>query len=384
MKNNRITGFRGNGYLFIILLWFLFEVIWYLCFGVHFELESEKYIYEARYILQNHGFSQFRYLFYFSTIAVIAFSYAINIGLYGALFIILLINLLSYLYFFKALQRLFTDGLSPYLIIGFLLSFWPYQSWSLYLYTECMFYSAVLLLFAHLILFRRLSFKFLVAAFFILFLLVLSRPLGILFVLPTLLFIFFKLSKRQQLFFYGAVVLFLALMNFVVQVVFTTTSDWNMVRALTEDSIICDMPRNAGNAQLDLSQNPNQLYQLVYYISHNFSHFAGLAVTRLRYFFTMVRSYYSTAHNLYLVVILVVLYGSIVGGIKRIFKSMPVSLGVFIFSSIIMFSMAIAFQCDDYHNRFFLTLVPFLVTMAAVEVVPILCQFIFSLKSRKD
>jgi hypothetical protein len=63
---------------------------------------------------------------------------------------------------------------------------------------------------------------------------------------------------------------------------------------------------------------------------------------------------------------------------------MPVSLGVFIFSSIIMFSMAIAFQCDDYHNRFFLTLVPFLVTMAAVEVVPILCQFIFSLKSRKD
>jgi hypothetical protein len=161
MKNNWIKRCSSNGTLNIVAIWAFFEIIWYLYLGVHFDQEARKYIDEAQHVLQNHTLSEARYVFYFSTIAVIAFASVMHTGVYGALFIILAINLLAYLYFFKALKHLFKDRLSAYIVITGLLSFWPYQTWSLYLYTECLFYSILLIFFSHLILFKNLSFKFL-------------------------------------------------------------------------------------------------------------------------------------------------------------------------------------------------------------------------------
>lgn len=358
MKTNSPSFFFSDRFL-VILLWLFFQTIWAFWFGPHFDLEAVKYIGEAQYIAEHHQLSQFRYLFYFTTIAVIAFANAVHLGSYGALVIIMLINLWSYLLFFKALKKFFANKLSPFLVVGLLMSFWPYQSWSMFLFTECLFYSLVVVLFSYLLLYQKLSLRFVTVTALLLFLLIISRPLGILFVPPTLLFIFFKLSKRQRLYVAVAGILFLVLLNYIMQIVFTTTPDWNMTRALTEDSIICDIPRSGGGAGLDLSDSPNQFYQLFYYVTHNLSHFAGLALIRLKYFFGMVRDYYSSFHNLFIVAYLLVIYGSIVFGIKRILREVTLSLNVFIFSAIIIFACTIALQCDDYHNRFFLTLMPF-------------------------
>jgi hypothetical protein len=372
-----------NEYVVVALLYLLFQVIWFAVFGVHFELEADKYINEAKYFLQHRGLSETRYVFYFSTIAVIAASFTVGIGVYGALGFIMVLNGLGYLYFFKALKKLFTDHLSPYLVIAALLSFWPYQSWSLYLYTECLFYTIVLVLFSYLILYRRLSARWCAGLVALLLLLVISRPLGILFILPALGFVFFKLSPRQKYFFYAGVVVFLLLLNYVVQVVFTTTWDWNMARAVSENSIICDMPRPQAGTMLDLSTHPNQLYQLWYFVTHNFGHFAGLAGTRLRFFFLLVRDYYSAAHNAYLLGSLAVLYGSVIFGIRQIFRALPSSLLLFIFLSFFFFAATIALQCDDFHNRFFLTLTPFLVTMSLLVLLPLLYRLPFFSARRK-
>jgi hypothetical protein len=177
MKTSLIQRLEGNDSLLVTLLWLFFQVIWYITFGIHFELEAGKYIYEADYLLEHHQFSESRYLFYFTTTAVIAFSQVIGAGLHGALIIIMLINLACYLAFFKALKTLFQERLAPFVVVGFLLYFWPYQSWSLYLYTECLFYSLVLLLFAYLIRFRELSIRFIIKLSVLLLLLVVSRPL---------------------------------------------------------------------------------------------------------------------------------------------------------------------------------------------------------------
>jgi hypothetical protein len=370
--------------LVVFGLWVLFELIWLLIFGVHFNLEATKYINEAKHILYNGKFSQSRYVFYSSTIAIIAFSLLINIGLYGALCLTALINFCAYLYFFRALQKLFTNRILPYVIIVGLLSFWPYQSWTLYLYSESIFYSAVLFLFSHLILFKRLNVKFLINTFFFLGLLIFSRPLGVLFVLPALLFILFQMTPKQRMYFSATSLLLLILLNYIVQVVFTTTPDWNMDRAISEGDIICDIPGSASNQTLILTDHPNQLYKLFFYIFHNPKHFSILAVTRLKFFFLLVRDYYSTIHNLYLITHLIVIYGSILFGLKRIVKTLPVPLNTFIFSTIISFSATIALQCDDYHNRFFLTLTPFFITWTAIVFVKLLREPSFFSKSHKD
>jgi len=370
-------------YWIVILLWLLFQIAWYLYLGVQFGLEGVKYIDEAQFIIENHHLSQFRYLFYLPTIAIIAMIKLLDLGLYAAVFIIMLINLLCYLYFFKSLKFFFLNRIPAFYTIGILLSFWPYQSWSLFLFTECFFYSVVLILFGLLLRFQTLDIRFLLKTSIILLLVMISRPFGILFIFPVLLFVFFKLSKRLRIYAVIAFLLFLLVLNFVMQIVFTTTPDWNMTRALTEDSIICDMPRANSAAQLDLIHHPNQFYQLFYYVTHNFSHFAALAVIRLKYFFALVRDYYSPAHNIFLIAYLALFYGSLIFGIRRVLRFLPVSVSVFLFASIGCFAATIALQCDDYHNRFFLTLTPFFAFFTVIVLWPFIQKLSFFSKSHK-
>lgn len=363
MKKRKINFVHVKDYIVVVAMWVIAELLLFDKFGFYFQMEAEKYISEANFIIQNHHLSQGRFLFYLSTILVIALSISMKTGLYGALFIIMSINLAGYLYFFKALKKAFNSRLPAFLVILVLLSFWPYQTWSLFLYTECLFYSAVMFLFSRLLLFDKMDLKFLASTFFILALVIISRPLGILFIFPVLFFLFFHLSRRQKVFFYGLVVLAFLLLGWVVQIVFTTTPDWNMQRAFLEENVICDMPVVISNSQLEVSDHPNQLYRLFFYITHNFSHFSGLALIRLKYFFLNTRPYYSAMHNAFLLTSLLFIYIGILIGIRSIRKVFSTSMLVFIFSAIFFFALAIAFQCDDYHNRFFLTLMPLLVVL---------------------
>ena len=358
-----IISSKGD-YLIVAGLWIIAEVLLFWKFGFNFQMEAEKYINEAKFILENHRLSQARYLFYFSTIFIIALSFSLKTGVYGAIVGIMIINLGSYLYFFKGLKNLFKNRAAAFVTILFLLTFWPYQSWSLFLYTECLFYSGVLILFSRLMLFEKIDTRFLFSLFFVLLFVVFSRPLGVLFIFPVLLFIYFHLSKKQKVFFYATLILAFFVLGWIVQVVFTSTPDWNMQRAFLEENIICDMPVAVTGVNLELSDHPNQLYRLFFYVTHNFSHFAGLALTRLKFFFLSTRSYYSSLHNAYLLITLGIIYGLIAIGFKNVRKTFSTALVAFIYSSICFFALTIAVQCDDYHNRFFLTLMPFLAVLA--------------------
>lgn len=365
----------NGGYGAVIGMWFVFQLLWFVLLGFHFDLEAEKYIREAQYLLRHHRFSEARYLFYFSTTAVVAFCLQTGLGLYGALFLIMLFNLLGYLYFFKALRFYFKDVWTPYLVVFLLLSFWPYQGWTLYLYTECFFYTAVLLLFANLLLYKNLTVRFTLATLLLLLLVLVSRPLGVLFVFPTLLFIFFKCSKKQKMFFSIVLALAVFLSYSLVQTVFTTTADWSLQKTTEEADIICDIPGPTPDQPLVLSNSHSQLYQLFFYVTHNFSHFIKLAAIRSRHFFTMVRDYYSLFHNGYLLLYLAAMYGSILFGTRRIRRLLSVPVLSFMVAVICLFALAVALQCDDYHNRFFLTLMPFFMTMTAVAIQPLFSFF---------
>lgn len=345
-------------------------MVWYSFVGFHYDFEATKYISEAHYFIENKSFSQSRYLFYFSTIAIIALALLLKLGLMGAIFIIMAINLFAYFYFFKALQKLVQSNFISLLLIVLLIGFFPYQSWTLFLYSESIFYSMVLLLFSHLILFKQIDFRFLFFTALLLGVVVISRPLGILFVLPVLIFIYFHLTKKQKWFFYATILVALVLLNYIVQVVFTTTPDWNMQRAIFEESLICDVPGVTVPKKLEVVESSNQLYQLFYYITHNFSHFSQLAVKRLQLFFLLVRDYYTPLHNVYLLCYCIPIYIGIIWGFRRIKRVFSMPLFLFVFITILLFAITIAIQCDDWHNRFYLTLMPLFFTAAVIGFTP--------------
>ncbi|MEO5942790.1 MAG: hypothetical protein ABIP30_12795 [Ferruginibacter sp.] len=141
-----------------------------------------------------------------------------------------------------------------------------------------------------------------------------------------------------------------------------------MKRSVLDQSLICDIPDTNGNKNIVLSDNSSQLYQLFFYITHNFSIAFKLALVRLRYFFLMVRDYYSMAHNTYLMVYLISIYLLIIFRFKKVYTALSKPLGAFILSVILLFALTISLQCDDYHNRFFLTLMPIFITLTVVAV----------------
>ncbi len=347
-------------------MWIIFQMIWIAIFKFDFQGESDKYIREANLFITNNGFTQQRFIFYATTILIIVFSTLSKIGLYGAIAIIMVINLACYLYFFKALKTVFVKPVYAYLVILFLLTFWPYQRWSITLYSEALFYSFVMLLFSILILYRSLSAKYLLTLFTILGLLILTRPMGVLFVIPVLAFIYFHLLGKQKIYFLLSLILAAFLLNYVVQIVFTTTSDWSMTAALQSDIIVADKEDMPVNKNIILSNSSNQLYQLFYYITNNFFHFIGLAAKRLQAFFFLFRSYYSVAHNIFLIGPVILIYVLIFIRFNRISKALGKPLLFFMISSILFFAMAVALQFDDYHNRFFLVLMPIFTVMATV------------------
>jgi hypothetical protein len=380
--NRFIKYFQKREVLLLVFLWALAEFLLYLKFGFGFEMEAKKYISEADFIIQNQALSQGRYLFYLSTILVIAVCKMGGVGLYGAVFLLMLINLGSYLVFLKALKKVFNATWPALLVITFLLSFWPYQSWTLYLFTENLFYSTVMLLFSHLLLYNGMTRKFIGILMALLLMVIISRPLGILFVFPVLGFLFFHFTKRQRLFLLGGFMAAGVLLVWVVQIVFTTTPDWNMQRAFLEENIICGLPVTLSGTPIDMTENPSQLYRLFYYITHNFSHFSGLALKRLQLFFLNTRNYYSAAHNIYNLVYIFFLYGSIIIGFRQIRKTFSKGVLFFIFSVLFLFALTVSLQCDDFHNRFFLTLMPLLASLGISGCLPLVSKLFSFFKNK--
>ncbi|MGG9971785.1 hypothetical protein ACQ33O_08315 [Ferruginibacter sp. SUN002] len=368
MKNSFISFINKKDHYVVITAWVIFQLIWIAVFGFDFQGESNKYIREANLFVTNNGFTQHRYIFYSTTILLIVFSNLIKIGLHGAVFMVMFINLVCYLKFYKSLNTLFKDKLPAVLVVIFLMVFWPYQRWTVTLYSEGIFYSLVMLLCAVLISYKKLSLKYLLGLSTVLSLLILTRPMGVLFIIPVAMFIYFHLVGRQKIFFLLTLIAGGILINEVSQIVFTTTADWDMKKALQSDIIIADKDDYPVNNAIILSDSRNQLYQLIFYITHNFSHFIMLATKRLQAFFFLVRNYYSTLHNLFLLAPVACMYLLIIFYFNKIRTVLGRPLLVFMLSSIFFFALAVSLQFDDYHNRFFLLLMPILTVMALAGI----------------
>ncbi len=355
--------------IFILITWVASTLTYLYMFGIYKDLEAEKYINEAQYLIKNFGFSSPRYWFYAITVFILALSFILKIGIKGAFVIQALLNLFALLYFHKALKQFFQNQLTPLLVVLFLLIFWPYQSWIVYLYTESVFFSLILILLSTMLLYKPDNLRHLIYIVASLILVILSRPLGILFVAGVFAFVFFHANKKWRIILFLSSLLFIGIAFFIINTIFSSIDDWYITKPFEQESIICNLPNTSfSGIKLQLSSATNPLSQLQYYISHNFKHFRHFTFLKLKYFFLMTRPYYSNAHNYFLLINLIFVYAlAFVGIFIKSFHSYKGIL-IFILTSILFYSIAIVLQCDDYHNRFILSIFPLFSIMAGKTI----------------
>lgn len=350
----------------IILTWLFTTILYLKIFGIVTHAEAEKYITEAQRFLNTATLSAPRYWFYSITIFIIAIALKIKIGLTGAFVLQSLLNLFAFLFFYNELKKIFQISLTAFFINIFLLIFWPYQSWVVYLYSESAFFSLILILFAVLIRYKPDSLKNILLISLALVLVILARPLGILFTASVYAYFFYYAGKKWKIILGIISALIAVFVFYVVNIIFSTITDWSIIKPFIQESIICDLPTTTpSNIKLDLAAGGMPIYQLYYYVTHNFFHFLHFCDVKLKYFFLMTRPYYSRSHNYFLLIFNLTVYLLFLGSffIKQAMYSKK--LNVFLLTSIAVYTLSIIFQCDDYHNRFILSIYPFFIILAA-------------------
>ena len=348
----------------LFLLWLSINTFTLLHRGIYLEGESAKYIREANFYLANGRVSTPNFWLYFVQIGLIAACIKTHLSLAWIVALQLLLNGAATIAFFKTLSHLFPNKTLAFIGTGLLLITYPYQEFNTFLYTESLFYSFTLILSCYLIRMRALSARNLLPVFAGLILICFTRPSGLLFLPPVFLYLFFMFFRHwsipKKMGLLGLLtVAFLLFLNKALG----SGGELDFMLPFRDERIICGVPTLRGFLPIQTTAQGNSLYGLLYYVIHNPSQFLRMACLRTLAFFGLYRNYFSLGHNLYLLVFFQSIHAAALASLGYWVKVRPYPL-VFFLSAIGLTWLTVIMTCDDWHNRFYLTICPFLIILA--------------------
>ncbi|MBL0333834.1 MAG: hypothetical protein IPP73_00410 [Chitinophagaceae bacterium] len=365
--------------LLLFAAWAMVQALVHWQYGIVTELEAHKYIEQADLLLDNGHVETPNFWLYSTQIFLIAGAKWTHAG-FGAIVILqMLLNGFATFQFYR-FSRKHSQPLTAFLITLLLIINWPYQSFNTYLYTESIFFSLTIIFSTYLFSLEKFNWKTFVTVTLLLTLLCVTRPTGILFLPCTFLYLlirfFGKLHPVLKIFLaLDLSWLFIVLLNLALG----SGGEFDFLLPFREAHIICGVPTL--NASGVVSGYQNTIGGIIKYITNHPGDAIGLFFKRTLAFFGLYRSYYSTGHNLYLALSFYPVFAAALYGIIHWWKSSK-ALVVYCITIIISTWGMVMLTCDDWHNRFFLVLVPFIYWLA----MPLLdkCVTYFSGKNASD
>lgn len=360
--NKILVFFRQPLFLLGALFVVLHLALW-LTKGISLDLEAEKYISQGKILFERGGLSESKYVFYLPVILLVWLCHWLHISVVWVALFQVLLSAVGQYYFFRLVKA--NAGQSAALLASLLLLvFLPLQLWNFFLYTDSIFISLTLIYFW--IIYRHAGRGWAGNLFVLLMLmlLVVSRPHGLLFIPPT--FIYYLLlapSARQRWVTVAAGALVLMVMFLFMNRIFTGGEDMDALKPFVEEHVICFVPQNPAGADLILQKTDSPVADIIYYAWHNPVHFLRLMALRLYSFFNLTRPYYSMIHNIGLLAFLIPMYLFALAGIRRAwYQQRPLVFFFILF--LILYPMGITFQCDDWHSRFTMMVIPLFIFFA--------------------
>jgi len=357
-KNLKITS-QKQQILFLLFLWAVVQGLLIRQYGIVTNLEATKYIDEANHLLQFGSLSTNNYYLYSTEILLIASVIKLHLGFSVIVVVQLLLNLLATIMFYKLSlfflnMRLLATAASVFFIINM-----PYQSYTSYLFTESIFYSLTIIYSSYVLRLEKLDLKNWIFILLFAALLSITRPTGILFFVSTLLYIFFRFLNNIRLL-YKIILISVSLVVclMAINTMLQAGGSFDFMLPFKKENIICGV-NTVNNADIKTIEKGNSIQGIVYYIFNNKEQFLRLAGLKTLAFFGMLRTYFSLFHNILLVLFFYPFYILSFIGLWKKIKQQKNSL-IYITSIILLYWVTTLLTCDDWHNRFILTVSPFL------------------------
>ncbi len=335
--------------LLLIFAWLLVQAVLLLKQGIHTELEATKYIDQANNVLLNGGYSAPKYFFYSTLIFIIVFFIKIGGGFAAVVGFQIALNGVATYCLFKLGKAVAQNSVSAYITTLLFIVFIPLQSWNTYLYTESLFISLSIFFIYFVHRYPPFTIRNFAIGLFFLILLVLTRPFGVLYMLPFLIYALVISQKTFRIILSVATIAGIAVFFALINYAFQGGEDMDAMKPFKESHIICFMP-TANASPLNVRETGKPVSDMFHYIIHTPGHFTGLMVKRLVSFFILPKPYFSLRHNMLLtgIIIPTYLFALIAVWKRRIQNRLTLFLGLIV----LIYAVGTTFQCNDYHNRF--------------------------------
>jgi hypothetical protein len=348
----------------LITFWIVLQCVLIYRFGIVTQFESEKYIYEAKVLLQTGGYNSGNFLFYSVEILLIALSFITHTFPWLVITIHILLNGISVYLFYKLCFDITRDELKAFFVTVFFLLQYYYHLYNVHLFTESLYFSFGIIYTWQLFSIKDLSIKTCLLLLLGLIILYFTRPTGVFFIPSTILYLVFQFyRKRAKVIALGLFLLGILLLFFLLNFALNSGGEFDFLLPYLDERIICGVPTIVGQHRIQIPVEKNSIQGLFYLITNYPSLFFTLAAKRFLTFFGVVRSYFSLGHNIFMATYFYTTYLLIIVGFRRMVRRY-LPQAIFLFANIFFMMVTVIFSCDEWHNRFILAVLPFFLLLA--------------------
>ena len=337
-------------------------------FGIFTHLEAEKYLYEAQHFLATGTYSSGNYLFYSTQIMLIAFCMKLHIGYWFIVLLQILLNGLSVICFYQIVKQISKNQWLSFLSTVYFLVFFYYHLYNTFLYTESLFFSFSVIYTYVLFSRKDLKTKSILLILFFLLLLYFTRPNGIFFIPATYLYLVIRFfPKRAFKIILVSAVAGLTGLFFLINYSLGSGGEFDFLLPYLDERIICGVPTIKTPHEFYIPVEKNSIQGLGYIITHHFGLFAKLSLQRLSAFFGVSRTFYSLFHNIFVSVYFYTIYFFILSNLWRLFRKNKPEIW-FLLTNIFLMIITVMLSCDEWSNRFILSVMPFFLLLAIIGI----------------
>ncbi len=337
-------------------LWLLMQLWLFSKFGVQVVFDSHRYIADANRLLAGGDFR----LSYISYTLILAAFLKLTGAATGVVWLQMIFSLATLFAFFKLAHRLF-DNTTIAFGAGLLLIIWPdYQQWNLYVHTESLYVSAIILVFSRLITAQK-GWHYSQLALLLIFLMFL-RSNGFMVSLAVISYIAsdFWLKRGYRLrwlvaaLFFGGIPVLVFLAHFFLS---NSSGFYSFTGHLISESVIqgYNSVRVERRGEVALVGSP--LHQIIQVVCSEPAFFFKRSLQRLLFYWGQVRPYYSTPH---IWAICLFFYTQYLLGMYGILKGQlqtPLLTAIVIFGA--LNTAMVLVSGVDWDNRFMMPMLPF-------------------------
>ena len=355
-------------------MWLIVHVSLFMHHGVRTLFDSTGYIKAADFLIEHGKLEDIHLFFYAVPVGCIAFFRILFPGeIIPFLIFQSVISGIAVVALYRVAERIFNNAFAG-LLAGTIFLVWIDNiHWNVAVMTESLFCSFICFILYQLVYAPSTpkSFFLLIISSVITFFI---RPTGIVVIVGVIAFLVqYHWAYVVRKPFLKIIILFSVITSSLIGA-YLMFLHWDFTGQYEKGNIVTYMDGINGNSfydarlQVDTQgvkfapANEHPIYKIVFFIFHNPGHFSRAAGLKVWYLVSAVRPYYSTAHNVYSLVWVSLIYFASYLGWKRMSNN---AVKAFILVVILVNCLLIGISTVDWDNRFYIPMEPGIVVLSA-------------------